>query len=603
MTATKRSVNLPRYFSICYGNHRYIFENLVGNNYFYANNYREQVYLNINNLLRYKSNSTIIGIDLSELFVRNTSGTPLSGNYLLAFSFFNYQLTPNGFIGRTLYKNVFNGNYTDANVINVDNILKTPSNLNINVINSSSFSFTKNNNIPGHRGYFMLPFGYKRFKIHFDYLKLNSSSIIELNLGSDVVPTTNNLYMLAGITDNSGTFDTEFEVDDIQMIMFSFNSLQTGDTLTISNFSITPIGFESQEDIYSMIYPSLVNEAVGKFNMYADEGRIGYIWLSDLHLNSLTKDNTKAVIRQVKAAVDIANRTAMDFVVIGGDIIDGQQNNLAQTELIPSLLKVTAECNKPVIYLSGNHDDNSYSRIASYTLTKGQRTALISHSTTGANAAFHNNTANYFYFDLEQKGTRIVCLDYIDYPNDRNGINWWSLSEEQIKWFIQTILSTDKKIIILTHGCPNKKYNFWGLGDEGGYNTDLMNTISAYNSRNSITLYGNTYNFSSANGNISHIHAGHTHFDVVEDIMCGGVPCLITPCLKIGEVDYTTLEQVTGKQDTYIVPDAETAEAGHWNDWGYELKVYGNRTHKDARECVFDVVSVNSDIIHSIRVG
>ena len=357
------------------------------------------------------------------------------------------------------------------------------------------------------------------------------------------------------------------------------------------------------DELFDSIYGSRIESVAQGFEANAESARLGYVWISDLHFKTNWTDNTTALKRQLKAVAKIANRLPVDFICIGGDLLDAETNASNVYANINDWLSPLAESNKPVIYLIGNHDDNAYAD----SLSKGKAKGLIVDR-----GDFHNDIIApapdkaYFYFDIDRKGIRVVCLDTIDYEGQtsKDGTNWWSLSQEQVEWFCETAVATDKDIVILSHMCPEYDYNCWHLGDEGGYHTDLMNVIQAYNNKSSISLYGKTFDFSSAEGRIRFMHVGHTHFEPVIVPTVGGIPCIFTSCAKQydqGARNYETA--VSGQSNTYYIPSGTDYSAHHQNYIGYQYRRFTNRTLGTINESLFDVVSVNANAVNVYRVG
>ena len=329
--------------------------------------------------------------------------------------------------------------------------------------------------------------------------------------------------------------------------------------------------------------------------------RVGYIWISDIHVNSTNVTTMDREKRSARAITDIANRADIDFVCVGGDLLNGTSNLTVACKLINDWLEPLKDCKKPIIFLMGNHDDNAYGSSA---FPKSTALWLLPRrSEFYNNIQFGDSENGYFYFDIHKKHTRVVCLNSCDYPSNKSAKSWWSLSEQQVKWFATQAVNTSYNIIILSHMCPDKKYNFWNLGDEGGYHTDLINIISTYNNRGSISLYNTVYNYETAQGKITFIHAGHTHLEPVETPIVGGIPCVITSCAKAWEqAPPSYFEAVEGMDNVYRIPDDKLAES-HFNSNNYIFYHWADRTLDTINEALFDVVSATPSVINTIRIG
>lgn len=358
-----------------------------------------------------------------------------------------------------------------------------------------------------------------------------------------------------------------------------------------------------EEKKFETIYGARIEEAAKNYEADAAVARLGYIWISDLHFKKNWTDNTTALKRQLKAVARLANRTSIDFVCIGGDIIDAESEADDLFENINYWLSPLAECNKPVIYLIGNHDDNAYGEWIGKLPAKG---LFVDRGEYHNDICTPTSDAGYFYFDIDRKGVRVVCLDTIDYESrsGKNGSNWWSLSQSQVEWFCQKALDTPYDIVILSHMTPDYDYNSWHLGNEGGYHSDLISAIAAYNARGTVTLYSKTLDFTEAEGYIKMMHVGHAHFEFEAAKTVGGIPCIFTSCAKqYGQAQQSYETAVTGKDDTYTIASSVAYDTHHQNTTGYEYKRYTTRTLYTISEALFDLVSVKNTRADFYRIG
>lgn len=351
-------------------------------------------------------------------------------------------------------------------------------------------------------------------------------------------------------------------------------------------------------------YITPIDTAVSAYVQKAESNRLGYLWMSDIHLSTNHLDFTYGIFANALAA---ARRTAeqanVDFIVIGGDVINAESNSANIYPMLAKAFKPLDGCSIPVIWLLGNHDDNAY---GSQVISKSLAISLFP-----ANSKFYNDihwqTNGYYYFDIPQKNKRIVCLNASDYPSNKNGSNYWSLSQAQVEWICSTAFDTAYDIVVLSHMCPNYDLNFYHLGDEGGYQTDLINAMQAYNSKSSITLFGHTYNFNRDTNNVIKVmHVGHWHWENNPDylpISSGGVTCIMTGCAKQWSQGLQTGEIVVNADACVYTFNASTAESWQANSYGYDYTHWHDRTAGTIKEALFDLVSVNSTKAHCFRIG
>ena len=370
------------------------------------------------------------------------------------------------------------------------------------------------------------------------------------------------------------------------------------DTLKMVSDKVKVIQEKYADPIYDSIYSEPISTTKLKLARSAENGRVVYGFLSDNHLNSDYLENNMAQKRQYRAMIDTLSGTGVDFIVLGGDTIDG--NSIENVYNITEDFFGYAKTNGiPVAILNGNHDDNSYISMQSKAWV---RSYLVDRSTVPA--VFPSDDVCYYYFDIDRKNMRVVCLDASDYPAGHSGSDWWSLSQAQVEWFIDTILDTDNDIAIMTHMSPEYSRNSYALGDNGGYHSDLISVIAAFNSRGSISLYGKTHNFSAATNSIRWMHCGHSHIEYMEDYKVAGIPCVNTGCGKQSNQAISTNEQrdSDGDEYTYIMTEAAGNEF-HTNSYGYKYRHFTPRTIGTINESLFDIVSANSDAIHTYRIG
>lgn len=341
---------------------------------------------------------------------------------------------------------------------------------------------------------------------------------------------------------------------------------------------------------FTTIYNNPIQEIIRKYDSTVNAGNVGYIWISDLHTNSLYPDRNAALKRQLMACAEIANRTNIQFIIIGGDIIDREITYDSIYNIFNNAFIGIKESNRPIIIIEGNHDDNPYTN--DVPLTKAQTKAMFIDMNT-ANIIAPDETKAYYYID--KKGYRFYCLDAIDYPSGYAGDDWWGFSQTQVRWLAEQLSSYNGRSIILSHITYDYTHNMYNLGNNGGYTADISNLIEAYNNHRSITLYGNTYNFNNSTGKVLYWHAGHQHFDEQYTPANKTLPILITSCAKI-QFSHEGLEVVEG--NTYT-----TKADFPWNSFGWTCKFWPTRTIGTINECTFDIVSVGADQVHVFRLG
>lgn len=212
---------------------------------------------------------------------------------------------------------------------------------------------------------------------------------------------------------------------------------------------------------YQTEYYGIQSEIVSQqLDKQSDEA-VNYIFITDIHYNGENTETGQgaALLKQMQLVVKMANaeNSNIDFIAIGGDIIEGTNTKTNAISYIQTILAPLADSTKPVFVMSGNHDDNSYGSWAAYI---GQTNYDAGYSDDSYFAAdkliskyewntsvigtfvtptvdsnkFSQHTIDgvpqrYYYYDLVKgdKTTRIFVLDAIDYAvgsyNDNGSIN------------------------------------------------------------------------------------------------------------------------------------------------------------------------------------
>ncbi len=169
---------------------------------------------------------------------------------------------------------------------------------------------------------------------------------------------------------------------------------------------------------------------------------VNYIFITDLHYDgNKTADYSVALFNQMDLVVDMANTDdSIDFIAIGGDIIEGTTTGANAIDLIQTILEPLKKSEKPVLVMIGNHDDNSYGSWSEY-IGESNFKEEKSYDTFFAKDKLiskyqwdegiikefvHEDIVQpyiddvpqrYYYYDLVKNGkkTRIYVLDCIDY--------------------------------------------------------------------------------------------------------------------------------------------------------------------------------------------
>ena len=158
---------------------------------------------------------------------------------------------------------------------------------------------------------------------------------------------------------------------------------------------------------------------------------------SDLHKNSIEEHPEFA--RMMAPISYLQECLNLDFVVNLGDIV----NNPCD-EVYDEVFNSLNDLNVPFINIAGNHD----------WITLEKKINQL----TNIETAIFDNVGAWFYFDDENESVRYIILDSQDSGNKANdnkvikkSSKYTDRSWQQLDWFANVALKTNKKVIIFQH--------------------------------------------------------------------------------------------------------------------------------------------------------
>lgn len=328
-------------------------------------------------------------------------------------------------------------------------------------------------------------------------------------------------------------FTTPLAVNEVVIALF-----RSLGTRTCSVSSITPITvdgmFFMDQNLPKYATADLSNTH-SKVSDAQNANTISFIFITDLHANNAYYATD---LRHFRAVSEFCKYGVVDFVCVGGDIIDGYEVNKATDKSrLTELCKVLNPVSCPVLVLRGNHDDNSY-----YTASP-----LIDNviSTTEwynrvirpfDNGEVHDTTdplSAYYYKDFPKRKVRIVCLNAIDYPTmdlgggvlKHNGQNFWGYGARQVTWLAEEALAnipSGYKVLVLSHMPTRSSLNAYGVVPKNGSLVEgvlkACHTGGAYTGITTGTDWDVSVNVDYTSQGVRNILAyvhGHNHADLV----------------------------------------------------------------------------------------
>lgn len=378
-------------------------------------------------------------------------------------------------------------------------------------------------------------------------------------------------------------------------------------------------------------YYSINTQKITKKLDEQSDKAVNYIFVSDIHSVSLpgnAGENHRALLlRQLSHLVSMANENDdIDFVVIGGDLTDGKAATKEKHfEYIHQGLSPFLDCQKPVFVVFGNHDDNSYpaklSEVASdkdwndQLIDKYVNRTLEDGSVIVVNQDSNDENSKYYYYDIEAKKTRVVCIDGLDYnmEYDENGditklldiadaslpetdfLRYrtarigYGYSDEQIKWLVNEALTAGDgwNYVFFSHAGIDRETQFGGYTVRNA--TPFRDIISALQYKTAYTNeeLGINVDYSNTDSQLLTFHFGHTHSELSlysEDINLWQIN---SSSAKIG--GYASLE---GVQNSTI-----NVKSLNWHIYEYPRRLLNEG------EANFDIMSAIREGVYKMNIG
>lgn len=356
-----------------------------------------------------------------------------------------------------------------------------------------------------------------------------------------------------------------------------------------------------------------------KGNLDGKESNVNYLFLTDLHYGKDSASGQgKLIWEQVTTATEMANTIdAIDFIVIGGDTTTGMYESKANAiKYTQQALEPLKNCKKPVFVLMGNHDDNSYHRFT-YDVYYPERIISDKNWSESIIKEFCPSDivkdksyadSKYYYYDLEAKKTRIICLDALDYRAEYDsegniaelpiknasatthsakywsGCSWWGYSAEQIKWLATEAMTAGEgwDYVFFSHMGIDSETNSYNTSVK--YGSQLSNLIDAYQKRKTFSIEGVNADFSSAKGKILSYQFGHTHVELTH---------------YTRELDLWQICTATANKAQNTTKDlSETSITNKNLDW----HILDRSATDDSAYC-FDIMSVGDTVINKYAYG
>ncbi len=453
-----------------------------------------------------------------------------------------------------------------------------------------------------------------------------TTSFEDIEDGIDTIPATVGeetayVYLPAGTEISSAapaaTYYSDFFTEETDVVSdgvmqkgayVNFSEETSADNVTVPAELGYTVEIGTQEELYYGPDVSLVKK---QLSTVADTA-VNYIFITDIHYKnygtaSMSKyEHDGPMDRQLERIVKFANENdAIDFIVVGGDTTTGQYGSAEGCmDATAAALEPLKNSTKPVFVLMGNHDDDSYGEIRTGTDESLIPTYIVSDKywndrildVYSPNVVHNSNylESKYYYYDLTDKKTRVVCLDSTDCEAEfdengvvtslklldetktavaskyRTGYSYFGFSEKQLKWLVEEALTAEDgwNYIFVSHMGIDSGTN----GTTPVFGSELRKIIAAYQNKTSYYFTGEEVTIDVAfsdSGRIMSYQHGHVHYEVLhysEDIDLWQIAS-----------DSANLYQTN---NTII-----------------------DRAYMTNSEAAFDIMSVTENTVHKLNVG
>lgn len=255
-----------------------------------------------------------------------------------------------------------------------------------------------------------------------------------------------------------------------------------------------------------------------------------FIALSDVHVGS-DEQSRKSALHAFQGARLLCKMLPVDFSAVLGDWVTGGTADDAaiHTANHIAVLKYGSILH-PELRLVGNHDQGSYNQSAYLSAEETNKyIGRYSYPVTKPSAEAERG---YFYCDLAQKKTRIICLNSgdlggLDYSS-ANATDGHYMSAAQFQWLVDTLSGAGTagmtRILLLSHH-PLHWY---------GYMPSVLTVLNAYigGSSGSVTVNGAEISYDFAGNNSAQLIGtfhGHTHNFISGKVGDNEIPRICTP--------------------------------------------------------------------------
>lgn len=319
------------------------------------------------------------------------------------------------------------------------------------------------------------------------------------------------------------SFKNELQDDELIIAFFSINFNKV---FMIGDYKLNGrlIKEDSPKDSVADYMMDDINEVSKRIKANSNGLTFGYI--TDSHNMS---DHHKGIVEMSKNGV-------MEFILHGGDILEGETNYESVLTFFETYQKEFYESKVPVYICRGNHDSDSGSTISqeewfnylSRPFKKNDRVSNINETSKG-----------YYYVDFEDYKFRLVVTNstMLGLGDATDTHKRWGFNKEQLEWLLNEALDfTDKHTpsdwttLVVGHHNTNQRYSFTTKAVNGEVLEQILKSFKEGSNFSDSTLNINHDFTQQGQMNLIGYLFGHCHYDVLDLRSDLGYHMIATTC-------------------------------------------------------------------------
>lgn len=234
-----------------------------------------------------------------------------------------------------------------------------------------------------------------------------------------------------------------------------------------------------------------------------------FLYFSDPHCLGLSGTITSAQQARLDTIFTLISTSiktnAIDKVICGGDMLNSYDTQAEAMRKLGYFYGLSKKVIRDFWIAEGNHDTNYQGKLDSESADNTGKFSIAQQIAS----LFQDE--GICYYSKQTNTTDFYILDTgLDSDWDMDTYRW-----EQVDWLANKLLAATKSHGIIVMHIYARDANSWA-GSIMPFGEKVQQLVSALNARTSVTLNGNTYDFSGATQKIAVILCGHTHIDYVD---------------------------------------------------------------------------------------